>query len=70
MLTLEISGEFITWPADFAITMLEHYVKHGISVTIHFNCIHTKSVSLNEESMLSGSRIFLEVRGDYEFCHL
>ena len=40
MLTLEVNGQFITWPADFAFMMMRYYQKHGKLFVIHRKCIH------------------------------
>jgi hypothetical protein len=41
MLTLEVHGQFITWPEEFALLMMKHYRKHGVTVILHRNCVHT-----------------------------
>jgi len=40
MLTLEIYGEFITWPEEFAAMMMKYYRDNGIPFVVHRNCIH------------------------------
>jgi len=30
MLTLEVHGQMITWPKDFALTMMRYYRNHGV----------------------------------------
>lgn len=37
MLTLEIHGQLITWPEDFALTMMRYYRNHGVPFTVHRN---------------------------------
>ncbi len=41
MLTLEVYGKYITWPEDFAALMMAHYKSHGVSFTVHRNCVHS-----------------------------
>ena len=43
MLTLEVNGQFITWPEEFAVTMIEYYKKYGIQFMVHRNCLHIGS---------------------------
>ena len=69
MITLEIDGQFITWPEDFAIAMMTYYLKNGVSFTVHQNCVHTEANTRSTGGLLSGKRIFLEVRGEYKICH-
>ena len=40
MLTLEVNGQFITWPDDFAVMMMRYYHKHGKPFVVHRKCIH------------------------------
>jgi TRAP-type C4-dicarboxylate transport system permease small subunit len=40
MLTLEVNGQFITWPEDFAVIMMGYYKKFGIPYAVHRNCLH------------------------------
>ncbi len=35
MLTLEVNGQLVTWPADFAIMMMKYYKKHNIPFVMH-----------------------------------
>lgn len=44
MLTLEVNGQFITWPADFALIMMRYYKKHGKPFLIHRKCIHSGNI--------------------------
>jgi len=41
MLTLEVNGDYITWPEDFAVLMMGHYKNHGVPFTVHRNCVHS-----------------------------
>jgi len=41
MITIEVNGQFITWPDDFACTMMKYYRKHDVPFLVHRNCIHT-----------------------------
>jgi hypothetical protein len=43
MLTLEVNGQFITWPEEFAVTMMGYYKKYGIPFMLHRNGLHFKS---------------------------
>jgi hypothetical protein len=40
MLTLEVNGQFITWPAEFAFVMMKNYRKHGIPFVVYGDCAH------------------------------
>ena len=40
MLTLEVNGQFITWPEEFAVMMMAYYKKYGIPFMVHRNCLH------------------------------
>ena len=37
MLTLEVHGQMITWPEDFALTMMRYYRNHGVPFKVHRN---------------------------------
>jgi len=41
MLTLEVNGQFITWPEEFALLMMKHYQKNGVNFVLHRHCTHT-----------------------------
>ncbi|HTP63886.1 MAG TPA: hypothetical protein VMJ66_00745 [Geobacteraceae bacterium] len=41
MLTIEVNGDYITWPEDFAALMMGHYKNHGVPFTVHRNCVHS-----------------------------
>ena len=41
MLTIEVNGQYITWPDDFAVTMMRYYRKHDVPFLVHRNCVHT-----------------------------
>ena len=43
MLTLEVNGQLIAWPEEFAVLMMKYYRKHGVHFIIHRNCVHTGS---------------------------
>ena len=40
MVTLEIHGQYVTWPEDFALTMMRYYRNHGVPFTVHRNHVH------------------------------
>ena len=40
MLTLEVDGQFVTWPEQFAFYMMRYYQSHDVTFTVHRNCIH------------------------------
>jgi hypothetical protein len=40
MLSLEVNGQFITWPGEFAFLMMKYYRKHGVNFVLHRNCAH------------------------------
>jgi len=40
MLTIEVHGQFITWPEDFAFTMMKYYRKHDVPFPVHRKSIH------------------------------
>lgn len=40
MLTLEVNGQFITWPEEFALLMMKYYQKHGVNFILHRHCAH------------------------------
>ena len=40
MLTLEVNGQFITWPEEFAVMMMAYYKKYGVPFMVHRNCLH------------------------------
>jgi hypothetical protein len=37
MLTLEVHGQLITWPKDFALTMMRYYRSHDVPFRVHRN---------------------------------
>ena len=53
MLTLEVNGQFITWPDDFAFTMMKYYRKHDVPFLVHRKCIHTGRDSRVENASLA-----------------
>lgn len=38
MITIEVRGQRITWPEDFATVMIGYYQKHGVPFMIHGAC--------------------------------
>ena len=41
MLTVEVYGQFVRWPADFAFVMMKYFRKNGVPFVLHRKCIHT-----------------------------
>ncbi len=41
MLTLEVHGQYVTWPEQFALYMMRYYRNRGITFVVHRNCIHS-----------------------------
>lgn len=41
MITVEVNGCFVTWPAYFAVMMMRYYKKLGKPFVIHRKCIHS-----------------------------
>jgi hypothetical protein len=37
MLTLEVHGQLINWPSDFALMMMKYYRNHGVPFRVHRN---------------------------------
>ena len=35
MITIEVRGQMITWPEDFAAIMITYYRKHGVPFLVH-----------------------------------
>jgi hypothetical protein len=52
MITIEVNGQYITWPDDFAIMMMKYYRKHDVPFMIHRNCIHTGRDTCAENTSL------------------
>jgi len=50
MVTLEIHGQFVTWPEDFALTMMRYYRNHGVPFTVHRNRLHPGSNATGENA--------------------
>ena len=48
MLTLEVNGQFVSWPEDFALLMMKYYRKHGVTFVLHRNCAHTRNGNSGE----------------------
>ena len=40
MMTLEIYGELITWPEDFALLMMKYYENCGVPFIVHRNRVN------------------------------
>lgn len=40
MITIEVHDQFVTWPEDFAETMMRYYQNHGVPFKIHRKCVH------------------------------
>ncbi|HTP65116.1 MAG TPA: hypothetical protein VMJ66_06980 [Geobacteraceae bacterium] len=40
MITLEVDGQFVTWPEQFARYMMRYYQIHQMPFIVHINCIH------------------------------
>ena len=40
MVTLEIHGQLVTWPDDFALLMMRYYRNHGVPFKVHRNHVH------------------------------
>jgi hypothetical protein len=53
MLTLEVNGQYISWPEEFAVLMMKHYQKHGVRFVIHRNCVHTGRNVTNENGFIT-----------------
>ena len=51
MMTLEIYGELITWPEDFALLMMKYYENCGVPFIVHRDCIHTGRDSSTNRSV-------------------
>ena len=43
MLTLEVNGQLITWPEDFAVMMIGYYELYGIPHSVHRNGLYVGS---------------------------
>jgi hypothetical protein len=40
LLTLEVNGQLVTWPEEFAQMMMNHYRNHGVKFLVQRNCTH------------------------------
>jgi len=56
MVTLEIHGQFVTWPEDFALTMMRYYRNHGVPFTVHRNSVHPGGNTTGEHSRQKESK--------------
>ncbi len=43
MLTLEVNGQLISWPEEFAVMMIAYYKQYGVPYQVHRNCLHAGS---------------------------
>ena len=70
MLTLEIYGEFITWPETFALLMMKYYQENRVSFIVHRNCVHTGWNTSEEKNFktakFAGDTV---VQEDLCYCH-
>jgi hypothetical protein len=48
MLTLEVHGQLITWPKDFALTMMRYYHNHEVPFRVYRN-LHTAGNAASDE---------------------
>jgi len=70
MLTLEIYGEFITWPEAFAQLMMKHYREHQVPFIVHRNCVHTGWNTSEEKTFMHGKYAkTAKVQEDLCYCH-
>jgi len=70
MLTLEIYGEFITWPEAFAQLMMKHYREHQVPFIVHRNCVHTGWNTSEKKTFIHGKYAkAVKVQGDLCYCH-
>lgn len=65
MLTLEVYGQFVTWPEEFAHLMMKYYRNRGIAFVVHKNCIHTGWDVTDERRSPSGKT---ERLGAFEYA--
>jgi len=65
MLTIEVHGQFITWPEDFALFMMKYYRKHGVNIILHRNCVHT-GLDTTAKNNCTAERT--EPFGAFEYC--
>ena len=49
MLTLEINGQFVTWPEEFAELMMKSYRDNGIRFVVHRDYVKTGNKSTEED---------------------
>ena len=70
MLTLEIYGEFITWPETFALLMMKYYQENRVSFIVHRNCVHTGWNTSEEKTFMHGKYAkAVKVQEDLCYCH-
>jgi len=67
MLTLEINGQFITWPEDFAVLMMKYYRDNGVNFVVHRNCVHTGWKTTEAGSFMARLVASTEAK-DFTFC--
>ncbi|HEX9024243.1 MAG TPA: hypothetical protein VF799_10420 [Geobacteraceae bacterium] len=65
MLTLEVHGQYVTWPEQFALYMMRYYRNRGITFVVHRNCIHSGRDTTTER-ILSAEK--MEQIGAFEFA--
>jgi hypothetical protein len=64
LLTLEVNGQLVTWPEEFAQMMMNHYRNHGVTFLVQRNCTHcgrdktTETVFASEKIKLIGAYAF------------
>jgi len=52
MLTLEVHGQMITWPKDFALTMMRYYRNHGVPFRVYRNQKNAGTPASDERTVL------------------
>ena len=62
MLTIEVNGQFITWPDDFAFTMMKYYRRHDVPFLVHRTCIHAGRDTCTENASLTKPLRSIEFR--------
>jgi hypothetical protein len=67
MLTLEIHGQYITWPDEFAVLMMKYYRDNGVSFIVHRNCVHCGCRSAGANSLMAELAESSDAR-KYNFC--
>ncbi len=57
MLTLEVNGQFVTWPEQFAEYMMHYYRSHGVSFVVHRDCVHAHRSIPDGNDSTRGKRV-------------